>query len=184
MPIYPTRIPPLPPEKFSDEQKTLVGDWSSMNFCRVIVQNPAMYRVFLPYIEQVIAQTTLPPRDREILVLRALAVADDEYETHHHVAIAHNAGMSDVEIEAVQTSGDGLSSFDSLLMQAVDELMSEQNMSDATWTGLSAQYSESQMIEVVFLVGCYTVMGMLTNTLGIPVEDAAEAKFTELRTYT
>ena len=119
-----------------------------------------------------------------ILVLRALAVADDVYETHHHVDIARNAGMTDTEIDAVQTSGNGLSDFDTLLMQAVDELMSKQNMSDDTWRGLSGQYSEQQMIEVVFLVGCYTVMGMLTNTLGIPLEDAAETTFTELRNYT
>jgi hypothetical protein len=42
------------------------------------------------------------------------------------------------------------------------------------------------MMEVVFLVGCYTVMGMLTNSFGIPVETEAGTfeELTELRQYT
>ncbi|MCK9564108.1 MAG: carboxymuconolactone decarboxylase family protein, partial [Bacteroidales bacterium] len=178
--------PPLAPAAFSDEQKDLVGDWTDMNFCRVIVRHPAMYRVFLPYIKQVIADTSLPPRDREILVLRALAVAGDSYETHHHVEIARGAGMTAADIEAARGDGNGLSDFDKLLMRAADELMATQNLSDMTWSGLSARYSEQQMMEVVFLVGCYAVMGMLTNTFGIPLEetDGADNQFNQMRTYT
>ena len=180
------RVPPLDPADFSPLQKTLVGDWSSMNFCRVIVRHPQMYQVFLPYIKEVIANTNLPPRDREIVVLRTLAAAKDVYETHHHVEIARNAGMSDSEIEAAQTSGEGLSDFDKLLMKAADELISTQNLNNETWAGLIQRYSEEQAMEVVFLVGCYTVMGMLTNTFGIPLEDEddSDGKFNAMRTYT
>ena len=184
MPNYPTRIPPLRPEEFTEEQETLVGDWSAMNFCTVLVRHPEMYKVFQPYIRQVIVGSTLPPRDREIAVLRALSNADDVYETEHHITIARNAGMSDAEIEAARINGEGLSDFDRLLIQATDELMSNQHISDKTWAGLSEHYTDSQMMELVFLVGCYTVMGMLTNSFGIPVEDGAEEKFTNLRTYT
>ncbi len=182
---YPVRIPPLSPDNFTDLQKELVGDWSNMNFCRVIVQHPEMYKVFLPYIETLIAGSSLPPRDREILVLRALAVADDVYETLHHETIARNADISDAEIKAAQGDGNNevLSDFDRLLMRAVDELMSKQNISDITWAGLSERYTDKQVIEVVFLVGCYTVMAMLTNSFGIPIEENAEDEFTELRQY-
>jgi hypothetical protein len=64
------RIPPLPPEEFTPEQAELIGDWKNLVFSRVIVRRPDMYRIFLPYIEKVIADTRLPPRDRQIIVLR------------------------------------------------------------------------------------------------------------------
>ena len=86
MPTYDIRVSPLDPAAFSDQQKELVGDWSDLIFCRVLVKHPEMYSVFLPYIKEVIANTSLPPREREILVLRALALAEDVYETHHHEA--------------------------------------------------------------------------------------------------
>ena len=183
MPSYDIRIPPLAPEAFSPEQKALVGDWSSMHFCTVLVRHPQLYKVFLPYIEQLIAHTTLPPRDREVLVLRSLAVANDVYESHHHALIARNAGMSDSEIAACRTDGAGLTDVDRLLMTAVDELMHTHYLSDPTWQALAQHYTESQMIEVIFLVGCYTLMGMVTNSLGIPLE-AADDEFTHLRDYT
>lgn len=180
------RIPPLSPAHFSEEQKSLVGDWSNLNFSRVCVRHPGMYRVFLPFIERLITQTTLPPRDREVVILRSLALADDVYETHHHVLIARNAGMTDSEIEAAKESGEGLSRFERVLMQATEELMRNQCIGDVTWAELSERYSETQLMELVFLVGCYTTMGMLTNTFEIPVEqDAATfAELGELRQYT
>jgi hypothetical protein len=48
------RIPPLSFEEFTAEQKALVGDWHHLNFSRVLVQHPGMYRVFLPFIDKVI----------------------------------------------------------------------------------------------------------------------------------
>lgn len=179
------RIPPLDPATFSSRQKDLVGDWSGMNFCRVMVRHPDVYQVFLPYLSQLVTRTTLPPRDREILVLRSLALAGDHYETRHHVDIAHKAGLTDTDIKAVQTNGEGLSDFERLLMYAVDELMREQKISDQTWHGLAQRYDEIQLMEVVFLVGCYTAMGMITNTFGIPLETEAEtAELNRLRGYT
>ena len=85
---YPVRIPPLDPAQFTPEQAELVGAWTHLNFSKVIVRHPAMYPIFVPWIEQLIARTKLPPRDREVLVIRTLALSDETYEAHHHVQIA------------------------------------------------------------------------------------------------
>ncbi len=182
----PPRLEPLPPEQFTDEQRELVGDWSHLNFSRVVVRHPAMYRVFLPFIDKVIRATELPPRDREILVIRTLAHSGEIYEAHHHDLIARNAQMSDAEIAAIRQEGAGLSDFDRLLMRAADELAQGHDLGDDTWTLLAAQYTEVQLMELVFLVGCYTVMAMATNSLGIPLESdqAAYQRLDELRKYT
>ena len=180
------RVPPLPVAEFSAEQAALVGDWTHLNFSRVLVRHPAMYRVFVPYIAQVIANTTLPPRDREVLVVRTLALGKDVYEAHHHVQIAQKAGMSDADIAAVRAGDASLSPWDQALVRAADELVSSQQLSDASWAALGARYDEAQRMEVVFLVGCYNVMAMLTNSFGIEVESDPEtdAKLKEMRQYT
>jgi 4-carboxymuconolactone decarboxylase len=180
------RVPPLAVEEFTEEQKALVGDWTHLTFSRVLVQHPGLYRVFVPYIAEVIAKSTLPARDREVLVLRTLALGKDAYEAHHHIQIAHKAGLSDADITMVRAGDAALPEWDRLLVRAADELVADQQMSDATWAALGARYSQPQQMEVVFLVGCYNVMAMLTNCFGIEIENdpETEERLRALRQYT
>lgn len=184
MPQTEPRIPPLSPDEFTPEQAELVGAWSNLVFSRVLARRPDMYRIFLPFIEKVIADTKLPPRDRQIVVLRTLAAAGDTYELHHHRVISVKTGMSEAEIEAA-ASGEGLTGFDRTLADAAEELLREQTIGDATWAALAARYSEEQLMEVVFLSGCYVTMAMLTKSFGMPLEDDEEnARINALREYT
>lgn len=180
------RIPAISPENFTVEQKDLVGDWSALNFSRVIVNHPDLYRVFIPFIAKLIGGSELPPRDREILCLRALALCKDIYETHHHVLISQKAGLSDAEIEAVKTGGAGLGAFDKVLIKAADELVRNHFIGDETWADLADHYTTKQLMEVVALVGCYTLMGMATRSFGIEIEQDPEEykRLAEIRKYT
>lgn len=180
------RVPPLDPADFSAEQAALVGNWTHLTFSRVLARHPGLYRVFVPYIAEVIAKSTLPPRDREVLVLRTLALGKDIYEAHHHIQIAHKAGLSDADIDRVRAGAESLSEWDKLLVRAAGELVADQQMSDATWAALGARYSQPQQMEVVFLVGCYNVMAMLTNCFGIEIENdpETEERLKALRQYT
>lgn len=179
------RIPPVAPAAFTPEQKSLVGEWSAMHFATVIVEHPGLYRALMPLIAKLISGSDLPPRDREVLVLRTLALCDETYEYNHHVLIARNAGMTESEIEAARTGGGGLSWFDRTLADAAEELHRDQRVSDETWQELEQRYSSVQLMEVVALVGGYTLMAMLTKSFGIELEDAETFnRFSEIRTYT
>jgi alkylhydroperoxidase family enzyme len=181
----PVRIPPLTADAMSSQQKELVGPWSSMNFASVMVTHPQLYKTLVPLIAKVISGSNLPARDREILVLRTLALYDEVYEAHHHVLIARNAGMTDVEIgQASAGNGADLSSFDLSLIHATEELARDQQVSPATWDELAQRYSPVELMEVISLVGVYTLMAMLTKTLGIQLEDAETFEnFAKIRKY-
>jgi alkylhydroperoxidase family enzyme len=178
----PVRIAPVEPENFTPEQADLVGDWKHLVFSRVIVNNPKMYRTFVPHIEAVIARTSLPPRERQVIVLRTLAICNDTYELAHHVRISQGAGVSEEEIAAFQSgTGDCLSAFDRTLIAAADELERDQMIGDATWQALAARYSVEQLMEVVFVAGCYQTMAMLTKTFGMQLEPA-DGEFEDINT--
>jgi hypothetical protein len=182
----PPRIPALQPEAFTDEQKQLVGEWNKMNFTRVIVNHPELYRVFLPLIKKLIPGSNLPPRDRQILVLRLLTLYDEVYEVTHQVLISrHNAGMNDAEIEAAKAGrGAALSAFDRTLVKAAEELVRDRYVSDETWRELSERYSTVQLMEVVALVGGYTMLAMATKNYGIQLEDPETFNaFAQMRKY-
>lgn len=180
------RIPPLRVEDFTEEQTQLVGPWKTLAFSRVLVRHPDMYRTFVPFLAEVIARTKLPPRDREIVCLRTLRLCGDTYEHAHHEVIARRAGMTDAEIAAANDgAGAALTEFDRTVVRATEELVRDQYLSDRTWKELAARYSQVQLMEIVFLTGCYVTMAMLTKTFGMQLEeDESMERVNANRTYT
>src|SRR5258707_1306400 len=136
------RVPPAHPDDLTDAQTTFLGPWRSMNFAAVMVNHPALYRAFIPGIAKIIAATDLPPRDRQILVHRTLALSDEVYEQHHHELISRGADLSEADVEAARTNGRSLTPFEHLLVKAADELVHERHVSDATWAALATRYSQ------------------------------------------
>ena len=124
------RIPPVPVDELTSEQKALVGDYAGLNFSRVMVRHPDLYRAFMPFGEQLMARTSLGPRDRQILILRTCALCNEEYETAHHAHIARNVGLSLAEIKAAQTGGAGLPAADEVLLRLAEELVRDRIVGD------------------------------------------------------
>jgi alkylhydroperoxidase family enzyme len=187
MPIGPPRIPPASLDTMTDAQKKILGTgWSKdLNYCRVLIQHPELFRAYNPLIAKTIPYSDLPARDRQILVLRTLALCNEVYEATHHEHISHNAGLTDADIEAARTNGPGLSPFEKTLVKAADELVRDAMIGDATWKALAERYSQIQLMEVVAVVGCYKMLAMIMKTYGIQLEDEATLKrFQEQRGYT
>lgn len=167
------RIPPLPVEQFTEEQAQLVGEWKHLVFSRVLINSPRMYRTFVTHLAELVTRTNLPSRDRQIICLRMLELCGDTYELTHHLTISRNAGLTEDEITAIRYgAGDCLTAFDRILLTATAELQRDQYIGPSVWATLATHYTQEQLMEVVFLAGCYQTMAMLTKTFGIALESA------------
>jgi 4-carboxymuconolactone decarboxylase len=175
------RIAPLDPAEFTSEQAELVGAWTHLNFSRVLIRHPGMYGTFVPYLTRLIADTELRARDRQLVCLRMLELGDDTYEQTHHVVISRKCGLTDADIEAA-ISGEGITDWDRVVLRATEDIFRDQNVSDASWSALAEVYSERQLMEFVFLAGCYLTMAMLTKSFGMQLEGNLES-FNALRAY-
>ena len=167
------RVPLVSRDAYTPDQAALANGRDMYNMTRILVNHPDFYRVFIPYVDKLMSQSLLPHRDREILILRTLALCDESYEEDHHVRIAESLGMSAGLVQTVKTGQSaGLNEFDRILVRAAEELVSDRCLSDEAWRALAKSYDVAQMIEVVFLVGTFTTLSMATNTLGIPLDRA------------
>lgn len=164
------RIPAADPAAFTPEQAEVAKGRESLNLARVFVQHPAVYRAFIPLAEQLFLRSTLPARDKEILILRALALCNEHYDLSHHLVMARDIAMSEADIEAAKRGGAELPEFEQTLCNAAEELVRDHCISDATWQLLAGRYSMPQLMEVVFLVGIYVMMAMGTKSFGIQLE--------------
>ena len=143
---------------------------------RTLVRHPKLLKRWIVFGNHILAKSTLPPRERELLILRIGWLCKAEYEFGQHVRIGRSAGLSDEEIERIGVGPDapGWSSADATLLRAVDELHADAFISDATWQELAQRYEVPQLMDVVFTVGQYNMLGMALNSLGVQPESPVD----------
>ena len=116
---------------------------------------------------------TLNKRQHEIVALRAASRCGSDYEWAEHVAYARDAGLDADEIEAIAADTTGKwSRADAALLRATDDLVMRHGMSDATWAELSANFETSEIVEVLFVAGQYTMLSMVANAAHLQPPDA------------
>lgn len=143
-----------------------------LNLFRVMMHHPKLTRRWTVFAGHVLQKQTLPPRERELLILRIGWLNQSEYEWAQHVEIAKRSGISAAEIERVQQGpGAGWNAHEAALLQAADDLFENSVVSDQTWATLSAKYSTEQMMHMVFTIGQYTLLGWALNSFGVPLDD-------------
>ena len=133
-------------------------------------------RTYVAYVGYFVRNATIPTRERELLILRTAWLSRGDYIWGRHNVIGQDAGLTKEEISRVTAGPDaaGWSDFDAALLRASDDLHARRFVSDATWNTLAQRYSESQLREVVMIVGNYTQLSMFHNTLGAQLDEGVE----------
>jgi len=165
-------LKPLPRADWDDETKALIGD-SSLNVFATFAHHPKLMKRWMVFANHVLAKSTLPARDRELLILRTGWNCRAPYEWGQHVAIARAVGMADDDIARVAEGpgADGWSEADALLLRAADELHLEQTLSDSTYAALAAHYEVQGLLDLVFTVGQYHLVSMALNAFRAERDD-------------
>ena len=125
------------------------------------------------FANQVFVHSDIPRREKEIIILRIAWLSQSEYEWVHHVAGSKQGKLfSDDVINRIKQGPDveGWDPFDATLVRAVDELYSQNCMTDSTWKILSERFKTNQLIEILFIVGYYNLLALTMNSLGAQVE--------------
>ena len=132
-----------------------------------------LFRGWLRFAGRLMPGGSLSRRETEMVIVRVAHLRDSAYELHQHRRLARRAGMDEAEIERVATgpSDEGWSPRERALLEATDELISSQDVSDATWTRLKEHLDERRCIELVMLVGHYDMLATFIRTLRIDPDE-------------
>jgi len=181
------RVAPLPPEEWSPETRAKLeatvrrvaglveqaqAPAKPLPILTVIARHPTLLGPFLEFTGTLATRGVLSRRDSELLALRTAWNCRSAFEWGHHVLYARAAGIGDVEIAriAAREIGPEWSPRERSLLAAADELHARQRIADATWSALVRDFDEPQRIEIPFIVGQYTMLSMVAESLGVPVE--------------
>lgn len=176
------RVPPLPADEWDDEVRRALavmlpeerrnpeGAGTALS---TLVRHPALTKAFLRFSNHLLFRSTLDARLRELAVLRVAHRKGCEYEWAHHVFIGKAEGLTDDDIAGIQ-SGEATDPFDQTVIDAVDELDEQSQITDATWAALCERLDERQRMDLVFTIGGYGLMAMAYNTFGITPESGTK----------
>ena len=193
------RLGPLPEDQWDERARAALAALlppdrrnprGAGNAMATLARHPELTETFLPFNSRLLLRSTLPPRLRELAILRVARRCGCAYEWAHHVKIAARAGLSGAEVEAAgrgevtgraEAAGEldgaepdgaepGRAELDRAVLTAVDELADDCNLSDRTWATLSEHLDERQLMDLVFTIGAYCLLAMAFNTFGIEPE--------------
>jgi len=166
------RVAPLDDEQIDPETRERLGKGPILNIFRTLANHPGLMKRWLVFGTHVLGKSTLPARERELVILRIGWLCRAGYEWGQHVVMAKAAGLSDEEIARIP-NGDGAvgwSAPDRALLRATDELHRDAFISDATWAELARSLDTQQLMDLVFTVGQYNMVSMALNSFGVQAE--------------
>ncbi len=178
------RIPPLPEGDWNGDVGRLLealpqgaeAPLGSYNIFRTLARHPDLFRSWVPFAGYLLTAGTLPPRDRELLILRTAVRCRSSYEWGQHARIALGLKIDQETVDRVLAGpkADGWTDHEATLLRAVDELHDTAHISDDTWTALARSYSDTQLIEATVLVGQYHMVAFALNAFGVELDEGLE----------
>ena len=173
------RIPPLEPTFWTGEIRAMLDpDNTGRDVAavyRTFARHPALYVPRQILSEHIRLKNTLPPRIREMVILRIGYLCGSEYEWAAHARAGRSAGLADDEVRRIAAGpGAGWNAKDAAVLRAVDELYADDDVTDATWKELAAQFDRKQLLDFLITAGGYRMVSMALNSFGVPLEAGSE----------
>ena len=176
------RITPLPEAEWTDAQRALVQkyvpDGDPGNALRTLIRVPELADRIFPFLSYVANESTLPARDREILILRTAWLAQNASLWATHASRAADAGLTAEEVLQIAQgpSSEAWAPFEDTLVGLVDQLFGNSSVTDETWAALSERYSLHNMMDAVVTVSDITALSIVFNSFGVQPDDGASAR--------
>lgn len=129
--------------------------------------------------ESVRYQSRLPPRLRELAILTVAARWRADYEWWAHSRIARAEGLSEEMIAAVKAGRQPSGTDTQALMvhRFASELLENRRVSEQSYRDVTDALGDAGAVELVTLLGYYSLVSMVLNTFEVPLPAGEESPF-------
>jgi hypothetical protein len=159
-----------------DEQKLGFLQMVALNVSSTGSKYIDLFPHIAPYYQRELPQSSISKRERELCIIRTGWLCGADYECIHHILIGLLIGFTAEEILGILKGSEapGWGPTDALILTVADELHENYFICDNTWSKLSENYSEKQILEMILVIGQYTKLAMFLNSTGVQVESQHE----------
>jgi 4-carboxymuconolactone decarboxylase len=125
--------------------------------------------------------TSLDPRLSELAIIITARFWRAQYEWYAHAPLAQKAGVPAAAIEAIRRGETPhLDAADeALVYRLCTELYDTRRLSDASFAQAKAMLGEPGIVEIISIIGYYTLIGNTLNVFQVPVPAGETPPFAE-----
>ena len=125
--------------------------------------------------------TSLPDRLSELAIITTARFWRAQYEWFAHAPLAEKAGVPAAAVEAIRRgeTPSFVQKDEALVHRICTELFKTQRLSDASFAEAVASLGEAGLIEVIGIIGYYTLIGNTLNVFQVAVPEGVSPPFPE-----
>jgi len=175
------RMPPLPPDKLTEEQQQALAEFVAARGQPTgpwiaLLRSPELMKRTRGLSDYLRFESELPGYLREFVILMTARQWGQSYEWNAHLPLAIDEGFSADMARAIAEGRrpDGMVEEEEILYDLCMELQRNHSVSDATYARAVERFGEQGVVETVSLVGYYTMISMILNTARTPLPAGAE----------
>lgn len=164
---------PLPLPDWDDSLRPIIDEMKGrpINIHALMANHPRLLNAWWDLRMYLVNGGDLDRRHCELVILRVAAHMKSWYEWASHVVRGLDSGLALDEIERVRDADGTWDEPEAALLQAVDEIVTNDTISTATLERLAAHFSDRQVMDAVLLHGMYRTIACLINTWGLELDE-------------
>ena len=134
----------------------------------ILGRHRPLFRGWLLFAAKLMPRGKLPRRETELVILLVARLCGCDYEYRHHLGLARRAGVTAEEIGRLGEPGaPGWSPREAAVLRAAEVLHREREFDEQTWQELRGHLRETEIIELIMLVGHYEMLALFIGSLEI-----------------
>ena len=176
------RVAPLPEAQWTDEHRKRIAQFLGAdvrpgNSFRTLLNVPELVDHTMSFYRYVSQNSSLPPRIRELLILRTAWLHGSDVIWRERAASARKAGLttSDLRNIAQGPGAPGWDPFEANLLRMADQLFRNSFVNDAVFKLMATRYNTCNLMDAGMTVADVASLALLYNTLGVQPDDAPAA---------
>jgi alkylhydroperoxidase family enzyme len=139
----------------------------------MLLARPKYARALYQVLTDLLFRSTIPPRLRELLIMRIGWATAAEFEWAQHWDVATRAGVAPNDLLAVRDwqAAERFSDADRAALAAADDVVANGVVGDASWAGLRSHFTEPELLEIVAVLATWHYVSVLVRSLRVPLDE-------------
>lgn len=166
-------IEPRPTEAWPEDLNYILDKLDKpLNIHGLMAHHSSLMQAWMPFRNHIVANSSLEPRQRELLILRTAVNCSAAYEWSHHVVRGKEAGLSVDEIQRVKQNPETAywPDDDRALLLSADDCFHHSMVSEETYVQLKEYFTIEQQLDALATVGMYITLATMIKTFRVPLE--------------
>lgn len=173
------RMPALPPERLSDEQRRVAAEFREKRGhdadgpFLALIRSPEIFRAADHLGRYLRFASPIPVRLKELAILVTARRWTQQYEWLAHRQVAMHAGLAPGVADAIAAGRhpDGLSDDEGAVYAFCSELHANGAVSDPTYSRAAALLGEQGVVDLCAICGHYSLLAMVLNVARTPLPE-------------